>query len=351
MRSYGEGSLYKRGRVWWMSYSVRGKRRLESSRTTKRGEAVKLLQARLVAHREGRANSALAERVTLPQLREMLKSSYKLRSNRSWPRARQAWAHLHEAFGDTRAIDIDYRKIEKYAADRLVDGAALATVAYEVAVLRRGFSVAVNAQVLPFRPTFPTFKLDNARQGFFEPEEFVRVLSALPVYLRPVAIFAYWTGWRVPSEICTLKWEQVDFAAGEIRCYANLSKGKEPRVFPFGAVPDLLQIIRAQRQTLPLREWVFHRNGQRICDYYTAWRSACLAAGLPGRIMHDFRRTAVRNLERAGVSRDVARRLTGHKTDSVYARYNIVNTRDLSDAVARLSAHHATAARARGEGA
>jgi integrase len=348
-RNYGEGSLYLRGRVWWISYSVRGKARWESTGTAKRSEAVKVLQSRLTAQREGRANSATAERVTFADLREMLQTSFELKSNRSWPRARQAWAHLDKAFGETRALDIDYRAVEQYAAERKREGAALGTIGYEVAVLRRAFSVAVRAQALPFRPAFPTFKVDNARQGFFEQEEFERVLAELPQHLRPVATFAYWTGWRGRSEILSLTWEQVDFAAGEVRCDAAKSKGKESRVFPFGAVPELVEVLRGQKRSLPLSEWVFHRNGQPIRDYYAGWRAACTRAKLPGRLMHDFRRTAVRNLERAGVSRDVARRLTGHKTDSVYARYNIVNTRDLSEAAERLAAHHASAAQVRAQ--
>ncbi|HYS18212.1 MAG TPA: tyrosine-type recombinase/integrase [Candidatus Binatia bacterium] len=82
---------------------------------------------------------------------------------------------------------------------------------------------------------------------------------------------------------------------------------------------------------------VFHRNGKPIKDYRSAWQNACEAAGLPGRIPHDFRRTAVRNLERAGVSRSVAMKLTGHKTEAVYRRYAIVSEQDLHEAAAKLA--------------
>lgn len=77
-----------------------------------------------------------------------------------------------------------------------------------------------------------------------------------------------------------------------------------------------------------------------ICDATAGWRATCVRANISGRVMHDFLRTAVRNLERAGVPRDVARRLTRHTTESVYARYHIVNSRDLSDAVMRWTACH-----------
>ena len=66
------------------------------------------------------------------------------------------------------------------------------------------------------------------------------------------------------------------------------------------------------------------------------WLSACRAAGVPGRIPHDFRRTAVRNLERAGVPRSSAMAMVGHKTESIYRRYATVDAGALHDAAAKL---------------
>ena len=83
--------------------------------------------------------------------------------------------------------------------------------------------------------------------------------------------------------------------------------------------------------------WVFHRQGVPIRSYRRAWLSACKRAGLD-RIPHDFRRTAVRNLERAGVPRSVAMQLIGHKTESIYRRYAIVAEADLRDGEAKLTA-------------
>lgn len=86
--------------------------------------------------------------------------------------------------------------------------------------------------------------------------------------------------------------------------------------------------------------WVFHREGQVIKEFRAKWKTACRAAGVPGRIIHDFRRTAVRNLERAEVSRSVAMKLTGHKTESIYRRYAIVSEADLSAGVGKLATLH-----------
>jgi integrase len=87
---------------------------------------------------------------------------------------------------------------------------------------------------------------------------------------------------------------------------------------------------------------VFHRAGRPIRSYGKAWKAACEDAEVAGRLVHDLRRTAVRNLERAGVSRSVAMKLTGHKTEAVYRRYAITSAADLSEGVAKLATLHDT---------
>jgi integrase len=83
-------------------------------------------------------------------------------------------------------------------------------------------------------------------------------------------------------------------------------------------------------------------NGKRVGDFRKSWKKACRAAGVPGGLVHDFRRTAVRNFERAGVPRSSAMKLTGHKTEAVYRRYAIVDGAMLKEAVVKLAALHAT---------
>ena len=165
--------------------------------------------------------------------------------------------------------------------------------------------------------------------------------------LRIFARFLYLTGWR-SGEALGLTWAGVDFDAGIVRLEPGVTKNREGREFPFAALPQLADLLREQRErTSPLeREQgriiasVFHRNGAPIRSYSRAWTKACAAAGLKGRLIHDLRRTAVRNLERAGVSRSVAMTLTGHKTEAVYRRYAITSAADLSEGVAKLAALH-----------
>jgi len=146
------------------------------------------------------------------------------------------------------------------------------------------------------------------------------------------------TGWRINSEVLTLQWRQVDFNAGTVRLDPGTTKNGEGRVFPM--TRDLRAGLEMQRPQSGKRAaiipWVFHRDGEPIKRFNKVWKRACVAGGCPGRIPHDLRRTAVRNLVRAGVPERVAMQLTGHKTRSVFERYNIVSEGDLTDAARRL---------------
>lgn len=127
-----------------------------------------------------------------------------------------------------------------------------------------------------------------------------------------------------------------------MRLDPGTTKNREGRSFPFTAA--LESLLKGQFEHKRLRgegtyvALVFHRRAKRIKNLRGAWVSACKAAGLPGRILHDFRRTAVRNLERAGVPRSTAMAMVGHKTESIYRRYAIVDAGALREAAARIDA-------------
>jgi integrase len=167
-------------------------------------------------------------------------------------------------------------------------------------------SLAMQAGHVLQRPYIPLLKEDNIRKGFFEREQFDAVRRHLRAPLDHAVTLAYYIGWRMASEILTLQWHQVD------RTEALTAKGIiAPHLFCRG-------------------------GGQPIKSFYTRWDQACTAAGCPGRIPHDMRRTAVRNLNRAGVPETVAMKITGHKTRSVFDRYDITSEEDLAEAARKL---------------
>jgi integrase len=156
--------------------------------------------------------------------------------------------------------------------------------------------------------------------------------------------FVHLTGWRI-GEAKGLVWRNVDFSAGTVRLDPGTTKNDEGRTFPFAAMPRLQELLREQREHTSALEreqgrliaFVFHRDGRPVRSFHMAWQRACVRAGVPGRLVHDLRRTAVRSFERAGVSRSVAMKLSGHKTESIYRRYAIVSEADLAEGVRKVA--------------
>jgi integrase len=340
------GSLYRRGRIFWAKYYVPGQR-APVRRST--GTANEKLAERLLKQWEGQAAEGRhvppqADKVTVGELFDDLGAEYRANGRRSLRRLGFSLAHLRPVFAGRVAHHITGADVQAYVADRLEAGARPATVNRELGALRRAFRLGVEHGKIARAPVIRALREHNVRTGFFEREQFEAVRRHLPEALRPVVTFAYITGWRLQSEILPLQWRQVDFQAGTVRLEPDTTKNREGRVFVM--TPELRAVLEAQRTATDALQrelgavipWVFHRRGRPIRDFRAAWRRACRAAGCPGRIPHDFRRTAVRNLERAGVSRSAAMKMTGHKTESVYRRYAIVSEADLHEAARKLAA-------------
>jgi integrase len=126
--------------------------------------------------------------------------------------------------------------------------------------------------------------------------------------------------------------------------FLGYSKNGEPRILPL--VGELKSMIdrRWEARTVAIKDGstirashVFHNgDGSRIGDFRKAWARARAKAGLPGVLFHDLRRSAVRNLDRSGVTQSVGMMISGHKTASVYKRYRIVPENDIREAIERV---------------
>jgi integrase len=335
--------------TYWIVYSVNGRRITENARTDVKAVAKRLLKRRIGEAAIGRRAGPEIDRATIEDLLALVEADYVANSRRSLDRVKQAGKHLRCFFrGESRARDLSTSQITRYKAYRLSEGAKPSTVNYELAVLRRGFGLGLEDSCVSAIPTIRKLEVQNARQGFFEPEQYRAVVKHLPDYLQPLAATAYITGWRTQSELLTRQWRHVDLVNGWLNLEPGEGKTREARSFPF--TPELRTLLETQRAKVREIErrlgrmipWVFiHNDGTPIKDFRGAWKRACKAALVPGRLVHDFRRTAVRNLESAGVSRSSAMKLTGHRTEAIYVRYAIQDEASLMEAAGKLAELHA----------
>jgi integrase len=285
------------------------------------------------------------EKITFEDLAADFLQDHALKGKRSRRDVGFKVANLKRHFGLDRALDITTPRIRAYTQARLDEGISPATVNRDLAALSRMFSLAVQAGILSSKPFMPHLQESQPRQGFLEHSEYLAIREKLPSHYQDILDFGYLTGWR-KGEILRLEWRDVDRQGKVIRLRPENSKNRQGRTVTVG--PDLLEVIErrwqarkvkgpdGQERIVPL---VFHRKGKSIGDFRKTWDSACEEAGLQGKLFHDLRRTVVRNLVRAGVPERVAMSLTGHKTRSVFDRYNIVSEEDLRQASEKLSGY------------
>jgi integrase len=187
-------------------------------------------------------------------------------------------------------------------------------------------------------PYITKLEEDNVRQGFIEQGQYLALRAALPDHLKALLVVGYHCGNRL-GELRKLCWSQVDMEAGEIRIEKSQAKSKKPRTLPiYGDMVEWLEWQRERSKGDHVFSW--KQPAKRVEAKEKGWAEACTAAGLDGLHFHDLRRSAVRNMERAGIPRHVAMQISGHRSESVYRRYDIVVEGDLKAAGEKLAAYH-----------
>jgi integrase len=359
----------RQSKIWTIQYQdASGLNQTESSKTSDKKEAQRTLRLRegAVARRE----RVVVEDLTVADAAKLVEADYQVNERKSLTDALGRIKHLVAYFGDMKLSQVTTATVKAYikhrrAEERIVsrersilnaDGTATvvpevrrkpsnAQINRETTVLGRMFSLARQDDKIVNKPHIPKLKEPaQPRKGFFEYGDFVKVRDQLDRGLRNIAEFEYVTGWRIDTEVLQLQWRQVDFAAGEVRIDDPRStKNEQARVFPF--TQDLRRTLEAQRNLTEQLDsaYVFcHlagvRKGKRISysGFYKAWQRAVRSAGV-ARVPHDFRRTAIRNLERDGVARSVAMAMVGQKTEEVYRRYAIVDEAMIREAAVKMN--------------
>jgi integrase len=348
-RNRGEGNIYQRNNVWWIRYSFRGKTHRESSGSTKREDALKLLNRKtkeIWADRQGlSAFNPKAEKVYIDQLLDALEKEYKLGGGRALRQFKTHLQPIREYFGDMRAVNVTTEHVDDYIDRRLeIDKRAPGTINRETQLLGQAFKLGIQRREITTAPHIRRLAENNIRQGFFEPGEFNAVVAALPEYLKDFTRFAYLCAWR-KGQIASLTWADVDREAGVIIARAeHVKNGRAHKIVLEGDLQEMIERRWAAREYATasgpaLSKYVFHRNGQPIRDPRRAWAAACKAAGVAGRLFHDLRRSSVRNMMRAGVRETVAMAISGHRTRAIFDRYNITSDEDLREAVRQTQQH------------
>jgi integrase len=349
----GNGRIFPRGQIWWAAYYLRGKEFRESTGEIDEGKAGKFLQRKLkeVGADQIGARAFVtpaASRLTIGELVAALEADFELRGIAS-AQNRSNLKRVTADFGEARAEALTAEKIDDYIERRLADGDAKASINRTTQLLSQCYKLAIERRHLPRAPHIRHLsESGNARQGFFSESELAAVISHLPEDLRDFVRFAAATGMR-KGECCSLAWGNIEGDVLTLR--GENAKNGESRSVPLvGELSEIIERRNAARQvkengTARMVEYIFHRDGQPVSEFRKSWKTACKKAGVSGRLFHDLRRSAVRNMTQAGVPQAVAMKVSGHKTSSMFERYNIVATDDLRTALERTEQYRATAAK------
>lgn len=335
----------KEYRTWTYKYYHNGKQRYFNTSETNKRKA----RDKAIAHEADVKKGDTPweyDKTTFTDMKEMLKIDYETNKKKSTERMTYSVQALESYFAGFKAKSISTNQIRKYIKKRQEEKKANATINRELAALKRMFHLA--EQETPPRvaqvPYIPMLKENNAREGFFEYDEFDRLRIEAPFYLKGVITLAYETGMR-KEEILSLKWDQIDLNQKTIRL--TDTKSGDPRTIPISTL--MSKVFRKYefgwgREKEIKKERIPHvflnRYGtNRIKDFRGAWKTTCKKAGSEGRRFHDLRRSAVRNMVRSGVSENTAMKISGHKTRSIFDRYDIISERDIKEAGDRVEGY------------
>jgi integrase len=340
----GDGSLIKRGKVWWLQYTQNGRTIRVSAQTTVKEEAKNRLKA-LVLKSRGDDNffaSLLPGRATISELvadlfiyyrTVKLKPKFAAECEMRWNK------HLVSIFGDMQADRINSNDVLEYRAARSEAGAAPATINRELQVIHAALVLA-SEQDPPKVMRVPKFAWateDNARQVFIDKEEESKLKEAASsrgLAQRVWIEMAFLYGWRV-SELMSLTTENVNFVDGTIRL--ERTKNGDPREVPI--TNELRPLLQALLMNTKGRLFPFHPARE--------WPTLCKLAGLNrgkkgGITFHDIRRSSARNKRSAGVDTSIIMQLQGWNSDKMFRRYAIVDRGDMLSALEKEKASKVT---------
>jgi integrase len=331
----GSGTLYRQraSRFWWMQYFHRGCRFRQSTGCDRFKDAQDVLRKTLVDI-EQQDNST----DTVAGLFSAIKHEYATNGRKSLPHLKSLWKnHLAAYFSVIVAAELTPDQIVEYVRRRRDAGAANASINRELAALKRMYKIALKARKVKTVPYIAMLEERNVRKGFVRDDQYealARETEKAGLWLRAMFELAYTYGWR-KGELAGLRVAQVDLVERTVELNPGETKNDQGRVVVMTAKAwELLQRCVAGKGS---DELVFTRpDGSAVRNFRRIWAGACRAAGVPDLLFHDLRRSGIRNMRRQGIAEKVAMTISGHRTRSVFERYNIIDQADLKEAVARI---------------
>jgi integrase len=321
---------------WIEYYDEYGQRRRERIGPSKAAAEQRLREV-LNARTEGRhIQKDWAAKVTLGELCSWYMSLTEVRAKASYDRDEDSIENLKRLLGEnTKIRDLSVGKVESYQRKRLDERSPVhpsskirpATVNRELSCLKTIMNRAVRHGKLRENPISDAKKLqeNNVRERILTPDEFGRLLNASDDHLKPVILVAYFSGMR-KSEILGLTWDEVDLEKGFIRLHAQRTKTRVGRSIPLHPkVKEALTTLQREVSS----ERVFLHRGKPLLDVKKSYRSACKRAGIEDFTFHDLRHCAINALRVAGNDYFKIMTVSGHRTMSVFKRYNLVTEEEL----------------------
>jgi integrase len=356
-RQRGQGSIGKVPGsrffyIWY--YDNAGNQHRESTKSTLRSVAQEMLNERLAAMGRGEKSPTEIKSVRYEHMRHILIEHYRekkigtlVEENQEdgtvkvYPHKRNLKV-LDEFFAGMRLNQMDTDVFRAFRKKRSAEGTDDSTINRNLSILRRMMNLTIREKKLQFaKPYFPMVSEEGkVRKGFVTPEQFGKLMSKMPNHLKPYALFLYEDVGRTTAAKDT-RWPWVDLREGIVEIPKEITKTGEAQTLPLS--DELIKMLKTQ----------FRQDDAPVFDttnFRKQFQRACVAAGLgkitkmvsakgnkwdkyEGVTPHDFRRSGIRNLVRAGVDEKVAMTISGHKTRAVFDRYNITSTDDVKDAI------------------
>jgi integrase len=250
---------------------------------------------------------------------------------------RRIEGHLAE-FGNLDASKIRKTHIREYIDKRVEAGASNGTINRELSAIRRSLNLGLEEELVPRVPVIKPLKESDPRQGFVEEALYRAMLRELPPHAQPLWVFSYFTGMRL-GEVRRLERAWFDWTRMVIVIPERLNKNNKRRYIP--VYDDMVPVAKmAWTSGDPACPFLFQRDGKKIKSIRSAMENAAARLKQPI-LFHDLRRTAVRNMERAGIPRRTAMQVSGHLTESVYIRYSIGKEDDALEVGQQMATYHA----------